>query len=135
MERLDHAEITIAMGVPGDFRGMRKPNSRNRRQVTVMAAEAWQLALAELGVDVPWEHRRVNLMVEGLALQHTTGARLVFASGLVLEITGECDPCRRMDDIAPGLEAALRPDWRGGVTTRVAEGGPVEIGDQVRIEP
>ena len=135
METLDHAEVTVAMGVPGDFRGMLKPNSRNRRQVTVMAAEAWRAALAELGVDIPWEQRRVNLMVEGLALEKKTGSRLIFASGLELEITGECDPCRRMEDIAPGLEGALRPYWRGGVTTRVIEGGPIQLGDHVRIEP
>jgi MOSC domain-containing protein YiiM len=135
METLDHAEVTVAMGVPGDFRGMLKPNSRNRRQVTVMAAEGWRAALAELGVELAWEQRRVNLMVEGLTLERATNARLIFSSGLVLEITGECDPCRRMEDVAPGLDAALRPHWRGGVTTRVIEGGPIQIGDQVRIEP
>ncbi|WP_116092259.1 MOSC domain-containing protein [Sphingomonas crusticola] len=134
METLDHAEVTVAMGVPGDFRGMLKPNSRNRRQVTVMAVEAWREALAELGVDVPWEERRVNLMVEGLALEHTTDARMIFSSGLILEITGECDPCRRMEDVAVGLDAALRPNWRGGIISRVIEGGPIQIGDQVRIE-
>ena len=134
METLDHAEVTVAMGVPGDFRGMLKPNSRNRRQVTVMAVESWREALAELGVDVPWEQRRVNLLVEGVKLKHMTDAKIVFASGLVLEITGECDPCRRMEDVATGLDAALRPDWRGGVISRVIEGGPIQIGDQVRIE-
>ena len=54
--------------------------------------------------------------------------------GLVLEVTGECDPCSRMEEVAPGLKAALLPHWRGGVCTRVIEGGAIGIGEQVRIE-
>jgi MOSC domain-containing protein YiiM len=134
METLNHADVTIGTGVPGDYRGRLKPDSRNRRQVTVMAVEAWRETLKELGADVPWEQRRVNLMVEGLELEQTAGARIIFMSGLVLEVTGECDPCKRMEDVAPGLEAALRPNWRGGVTARVIEGGPIRVGEQVRIE-
>ena len=39
-----------------------------------------------------------------------------------------------MDAIADGLQAALKPDWRGGVCTRVIEGGTIRIGDTIRIE-
>ena len=133
METLDHVEVTVAEGVHGDFRGALKPG-RNKRQVTVMAAEGWRDTLHDLGAEVPWYQRRVNLLVEGLSLQETAGARILFESGLVLEVTGECDPCTRMEEIAPGLKAALLPHWRGGVTTRVIENGPIRVGDQVRIE-
>ncbi len=133
METLDHVQVTVAEGVQGDFRGSLKPG-RNKRQVTVMAREAWQQALADLGARVSWEQRRVNLLVEGLALEETTGARIVFGSGLVLEVTGECDPCSRMEEVAPGLKAALLPHWRGGVTTRVVEGGAIRVGEDVRID-
>jgi MOSC domain-containing protein YiiM len=134
MEVLDRAAVTVTEGVHGDYRGAFKPGGRNRRQVTVMAAEAWQDALHDLGIAIAWEQRRANLLVEGLALEQTTGARILFASGLVLEVTGECDPCSRMETVAPGLKAALTPHWRGGVTTRVIEGGPLVLGDDVRIE-
>ena len=77
---------------------------------------------------------RVNLLVEGLALEQSQGARIMFDSGLVLEVTGECDPCSRMEEIAPGLKAVLLPHWRGGVTTIVIESGPIRVGDNVRIE-
>ncbi len=133
METIDHAQVSVAEGVHGDFRGSLKPG-RNKRQVTLMAAESWREALHDLGASVPWEQRRVNLLVEGLALENMTGARIVFESGLVLEVTGECDPCTRMEEIAPGLKAALLPRWRGGVTTRVIESGPIRVGEQVRIE-
>src|SRR6187402_609834 len=101
METLDHVEVTVAEGVHGDFRGALKPG-RNKRQVTVMAAEGWRDTLHDLGAEVPWYQRRVNLLVEGLSLQETAGARILFESGLVLEVTGECDPCTRMEEIAPG---------------------------------
>ena len=133
METVDHVDVTVAEGVHGDFRGSLKPD-RNKRQVTVIAAESWRDALHDLGASVPWEQRRANLLVEGLALEETTGARIIFDSGLVLEVTGECDPCTRMEEIAPGLKAALLPFWRGGVTTRVIESGPIRVGEQVRIE-
>ena len=133
METVDHVDVTVAEGVHGDFRGSLKPG-RNRRQVTVMAVEDWRDALAELRHPVSWEQRRVNLLVEGLALCEITGARIIFASGLTLEVTGECDPCSRMEEIAPGLKGALLPHWRGGVTTKVIEGGRLSVGDAVRIE-
>ncbi len=133
METLDHADVTVDAGVAGDFRGSLKPG-RNKRQVTVMAAEGWRDALRELKAAVPWEQRRVNLLVEGLALEASKGARISFDSGLVLEVTGECDPCSRMEEVAPGLKAVLLPHWRGGVTTKVIESGPIRVGDNVRIE-
>jgi MOSC domain-containing protein YiiM len=133
METLDRAEVTVEQGVGGDFRGSLKPG-RNKRQVTVMAAEGWRDALRDLDASVPWELRRANLLVEGLGLEETIGARIVFASGLVLEVTGECDPCSRMEEVAPGLKAVLLPRWRGGVTTRVIESGPIRVGDAVRID-
>jgi MOSC domain-containing protein YiiM len=133
METVETVEVTVNEGVHGDFRGSLKPG-RNKRQVTVMAAADWRAALAEVKQPVEWQERRVNLLVDGLALFETTGARLVFASGLTLEVTGECDPCSRMEEVSPGLKAALLPHWRGGVTTRVIEGGRLHVGDAVRIE-
>lgn len=133
METLDQTQVSIAEGVHGDFRGSLKPG-RNKRQVTLMAVEGWQAALRELDACVPWEQRRVNLLIEGVRLEESVGARLLFDSGLVLEVTGECDPCSRMEEVATGLKAVLLPHWRGGVTTRVLEGGPIKIGDNVRIE-
>jgi MOSC domain-containing protein YiiM len=133
METVDAVDVTEREGVRGDFRGALKPG-RNKRQVTIMAAECWRDALAELRQPIAWELRRVNLLVEGLRLEGTTGGRVRFASGLVLEITGECDPCSRMEEICPGLKAALLPHWRGGITTRVIAGGHIAVGDEVRIE-
>ena len=130
METLDHAMVGIETGIAGDYRGAMRPGKINRRQITIIAAEDWMAALAELGEPVSWEQRRANLLVEGIVLPREPGTRLKVGKVLV-EITGECDPCRRMDTVADGLLLALMPDWRGGRTARVIEGGDIALGDLV----
>ena len=51
-----------------------------------------------------------------------------------LEVTVEVEPCNRMEEASPGLQAAMRPDWRGGVGCRVIAGGDIAIGDAIWIE-
>lgn len=52
---------------------------------------------------------------------------------LRIEVTAECDPCSRMEEIAPGLKAVLTPDWRGGFLGRVIADGEIAVGDEIRI--
>ena len=39
-----------------------------------------------------------------------------------------------MDEAEPGLMAALKPDWRGGVCCRVIQGGEITRDMPVTIE-
>jgi MOSC domain-containing protein YiiM len=134
MEVIDSVAITIEGGLDGDFRGRLKPGGRGRRQVTLMERGDWIAALAEIDRSIPWQERRVNLLVDGFDLPKATGTLIRIGAEVVLAITTECDPCYRMDAIAPGLQAALSTDWRGGACTRVRQGGRIAIGDQIRIE-
>ncbi len=134
MESIDHAEVSLDGGIAGDFRGARKPGGLGRRQVTLMEAGDWDRAMTEVGRTIPWFERRANLLVEGLDLPQTAGVRLAIGADVVLEITRETDPCERMEALAPGLRAALTPDWRGGACTRVLAGGRIAVGDLIRIE-
>lgn len=129
METLERAEISTASGVANDSRG--KPG---KRQVTVISAAAWRDACSELGKEVPWTARRANLLVEGVDLPETTGAVLQIGAVRLL-VTGEVDPCSRMDEQCPGLTAALQPGWRGGVSCTVLAGGSVAVGDSVALLP
>ena len=134
IETLNAVMVTVEAGLAGDYRGAVKPGGKGRRQVTVMAREDWDAALVELGRDdLDWSVRRANLLSEGIDLPRRPGARLVIGD-VVLEVTGETDPCSRMEEIAPGLRAVLTPDWRGGVLTRVVAGGQITVGDMIRIE-
>ncbi|HZX22897.1 MAG TPA: MOSC domain-containing protein [Woeseiaceae bacterium] len=128
MEVLERALVDPASGVAGDSRG--RPGAR---QVTVLTAPGWSDACRELGRELPWTARRANLLVDGIPLAGTTGRRLVIGS-LLLEITGELDPCSRMEEAGEGLRQALAPDWRGGVTCRVIAGGEIGVGDTVGLE-
>lgn len=134
METIDSGRIGPDFGLEGDHRGVPRPGKIPNRQVTVLAREAWDAACAELGREVPWWFRRSNLLVEGVALPRNPGDVLVIGD-VRLEVHVPIDPCQRMDEQAPGLRAALEPDWRGGVGCRVVAGGDVRIGDPVTIEP
>lgn len=138
METLERVAVTRDEGVHGDFRGAVRPGKSGRRQITLIEAESWAAALAELGLHadelIPWQERRANLLVEGLRLPRAPGGLIRVGSGLLIEVTRECDPCERMEALAPGLRAALAPDWRGGVCGRVIEDGTIAVGDDIRIE-
>jgi hypothetical protein len=38
-----------------------------------------------------------------------------------------------MDEAQLGLRAALKPEWRGGVSCRVVEGATIRVGDRVEL--
>lgn len=134
METLDHVSVTVAEGVHGDFRGgLASSKPSRKRQVSLIEAECVTVALAETGAVLDWSDCRRNLLVQGLRLPREAGTRVQVGERLVIEITGECDPCDRMDALHPGLRAAMTPDWRGGFLGRVIEDGEIAVGDEIRI--
>ena len=134
METVDHVAVTAAEGVRGDFRGgLAATKPGRRRQVSLIEAESVTAAMAEAGAVLEWSDCRRNLLVQGLRLPREEGLRVQIGDSLVLEITGECDPCERMDALHEGLRAAMTPDWRGGFLGRVIEDGEIAVGDDIRI--
>ena len=132
MELLEVVEVTVEGGLHGDFRGAVKPGGRGKRQVTMMERIDWEAAMAELDHSIPWQERRANLLLDGIDIPQVAGTRLRIGTA-EFEITVECDPCSRMETIAPGLKAALTPDWRGGACTRVRVAGRIAVGDRVAV--
>jgi MOSC domain-containing protein YiiM len=74
------------------------------------------------------------LLIQGLRLPREAGTVIAIGASLRIEVTQECDPCSRMDELRPGLKAALLPDWRGGVLGKVLTDGEIAVGDEIRIE-
>lgn len=128
MDAVPQAELVAERGIVGNA------NQGSRRQVTVLAQEVWDAVMAELSGSLPPSARRANLVVSGLALAHTRGQQLLVGDAR-LQIMGETRPCERMEEALPGLEAALREHWRGGVFAAVLEGGVVRVGDPAALEP
>jgi MOSC domain-containing protein YiiM len=130
MEEIAQAPVTVARGVEGDARGVQKI-----RQVTVLFAEDWRAACAELFADIPWTTRRANVYVEGFSSVQqvkSVGAKLKIGD-VLLEVTEETDPCGRMEEQVPGLKAALTPNWRGGICCKVLSDGHIELGAKVSL--
>ena len=138
MELLDAALVTVDEGVQGDLRGRIRPGGKGRRQVSLLEAESWAAAMADLGLSgsaaLPWHTRRTNFFVEGLRFPREGGYVAAVGESLRIRITLECDPCGRMEELQPGLEAALTPDWRGGLLGKVIADGRIAVGDEIRIE-
>lgn len=128
MDPRDSAVLVAGRGIEGNA------NQGGRRQVTMIEEERWTEALAEVGgiagAGLHPSSRRANLMISGLRLAGSRG-RVLRIGSTRLRIWSECMPCERMDEVHPGLQQALRPDWRGGACAQVLDGGAIRIGDEV----
>lgn len=98
-----------------------------KRQVTLIQAEHLSVIAALAGLEtVTPEHLRRNVVVSGLALLALKDKRFRIGD-VLLEGTGECHPCSRMEEaFGPGGYNAVR--GHGGITARVLEGGLIEVG-------
>jgi MOSC domain-containing protein YiiM len=134
IETLERVEISVERGVAGNRHGAVAPGGRGRRQVSLIEAQDWAAAMAEVGAELPWWERRANLLVEDFDLPHGGAVKVRIGEQVVLSILAEIDPCERMEELAPGLFDALKPDWRGGAGGKVISGGIVAVGDAIRIE-
>ncbi len=127
IEEMVSARITMESGVEGDCHGQPGPS-----QIAVVGEEGWHAAITDLGADLPWTLRRANLLIRGIDLFNTTGMRLHLGD-VILEITGENEPCWVMDKQHRGLRKALTPEWRAGVACRVIHGGTIKVSDRVSL--
>jgi len=122
------ARLIAKRGIEGD----RYETSRDgARQVTLIAEESLRAIASFLGrEEVLPELLRRNLVTRGINLAALKSRRFHIGPAL-LEYTGECAPCSRMEAaLGPGGYNAVRGN--GGITARILTGGDVRIGDAVR---
>lgn len=127
MLAVEEAGFDPAQGLIGDHYSSRTGGARH---VTLIQAEHFSAIASHLGRDaLAPEQLRRNIVVAGINLAALKGRRFRLGSA-VLEATGECHPCSRMEEVlGAGGYNAVR--GHGGITARVVEGGRVGVGDAV----
>ena len=127
MDPVAEATLVAGKGLEGSV------DRSRRRQVTLLELENWQRSTAAVGSDADPSRRRANLVVSGISLARTRGGVLRIGDAR-LAVGGELTPCERMDEVHPGLQAELRPDWRAGIFAQVLDGGVIQVGDAIEWE-
>ncbi|WP_200306039.1 MOSC domain-containing protein [Paracraurococcus ruber] len=127
MRVVETALLLPGQGLEGDrWRGA----ATGGRQVTLIAAEHCAAIAACLGLEAAAPERlRRNLVTAGLNLLALKGRQFRIGE-VLLEHSGECHPCSRMEEeFGPGGYNAVR--GHGGITARVIAGGTIRLGDPV----
>jgi MOSC domain-containing protein YiiM len=126
---VSEATADIGSGLRGDHHARRGRPSK--REVTLIQAEHLPVvaALCGCGAAVTPDLLRRNIVVSGINLLALKG-RMFQIGAVVLQFTGPCEPCSRMEQaLGPGGFQAMR--GHGGVTARVVTGGLIRCGDRV----
>jgi len=105
--------------------------SDDKRAVTLIQKEHLEAVGSIMGVGVADQKlTRRNIVVEGINLLSLID-REFRIGGAVLQGTGECRPCSRMEEnLGPGGYNAMR--GHGGLTARVIKPGLIRKGDPVK---
>ena len=131
IETAERVMCRVGTGLDGDRHAV---SGRGKRQVTLIQQEhiATIASLAGIEPISPSDLRR-NLVVSGINLLALKKRRFQVGEA-VLEYTGPCDPCSRMEEtLGPGGFNAMR--GHGGITARVLQEGWIAVGDPVRWLP
>jgi MOSC domain-containing protein YiiM len=122
--RMDPRERAQAIEGHG-LEGCAHARPGTKRQVLFASAEH----LDALGVE--YGRIRENFTIEGDDVHSWPVGQRVRVGAAEFEITMVCDPCSRMDEIRPGLQAEI--DGKRGMLARVVESGEVAAGDEVHL--
>lgn len=123
MRSVVQAAFVAGHGIQGDRHASSNGHGQ-KRQVLLMDIEtltSYNLQPGQL---------RENITTQGIDLAAIpVGSRLALG-GVVLEITGGCTPCYRMDELRDGLRHEL--EGRRGILGRVVGSGAVRFGDTLQ---
>ena len=131
LDLVQEVEVNTEIGLVGDRYSGRSGN----RQVTLIQAEHLEVVAKLLNIERadPSLARR-NILVSGINLLAFSKRQFQIGESVVLEMTGICHPCSRMEEnYGPGGYNAMR--GHSGINARVIKGGHIRIGDAVKLLP
>jgi len=128
IQSLQQSIIEAGTGLAEDHHAR---SGRSKRQVTLIQWEHLPVVASILGrATVSPDLIRRNIAISGINLLAFRDQQFRIGD-VLLEGTGYCHPCSRMEEIfGAGGYHAMR--GHGGITARVLEGGTIHIGDPVR---
>jgi MOSC domain-containing protein YiiM len=109
-------------GLEGD----RHAKSDSKRQVLLIETET----LERLGLRVG--EVKENITTRGIVLMNLPVGTRLRVGEAILEITGVCHPCERMEELRSGLREEL--SGQRGMLARVAQSGTLNVGDAILVE-
>lgn len=129
---VSEVQVEIGTGLVGDHHSQSKPGGK--RQVTLIQQEHLPVVSQLVGLPaVQPEQLRRNLLISGINLASLRKQRFRIGE-VILEGTGDCAPCSRMEEIlGPGGYQAMR--GHGGITARVLQAGTIHVGAEVQHLP
>lgn len=121
-------EAVAGVGLVGDHYASKS----GKRQVTLIQKEHIHAVASMVGMgEIDPSLLRRNIVVSGINL-HALKDKIFKLGGAVLEYTGECHPCSRMEEnLGNGGYNAMRS--HGGITCRILESGPIGVGDELYV--
>ena len=131
MQIVESAQVTTENGLIGD----RYSGQSGKRQVTLIQQEHLDAVAKFLSIEkIDVALTRRNILVSGINLLALKDHQFRIGESVILETTGHCHPCSRMEEnFGSGGYNAMR--GHGGLTTRVIIGGTIKVGDVVRLIP
>jgi MOSC domain-containing protein YiiM len=120
-------EAIQGKGLAGD-----RYQSHGSRQVTLIQQENLVAVASYLKIpEVDFLLTRRNILVRGINLLSLKGRPFKIGQA-VLEYSGECHPCSRMEEaLGVGGYHAMR--GHGGITARIITTGVIRIGDPIAV--
>lgn len=128
---VESIELSEKKGILGDHYSGQSGN----RHVTLIQAEHLPVIAAFSGLsELDPALLRRNIVVSGMNLLALKDQTIQIGEAgphsVVLEITGQCHPCSKMETaLGPGGYNALR--GHGGMTAKVVKEGVIRVGDEV----
>ena len=129
VQAVESVEAITQKGLSGDhFSG----SAGSKRQVTLIQQEHLQAIASFMHLKtVSPEMLRRNIVVSGVNLLALKDKKFWVGEAL-LEYTGECHPCSRMEEtLGNGGYNAVR--GHGGITARILNGGKIALNDQLKM--
>ena len=145
----EHIKLIAGLGVEGDAHAgetvqhrsdkRRNPDAPNLRQVHLMHAELFE-QVAKLGLSVQPGQMGENITTRDIDILNLPRGTHLKMGEAVIEITGLRNPCKYLNEIAPGLmKACLARHEDGtllpqtGVMGIIISSGEIRAGDEIEI--